>query len=386
MKICLYCCKSKEEDEFTLEHTIPQFLGGAYAPDYFKTHDVCKKCNSSLGLFVDAGFEKNWFVSNHLRNAARAFFDPLKPGGLPLICMGDSDLLPPEISSDETCESWLGPLGEQIYWIRPKDKRLYWYTGGNPITTKEEESRAYFLFSVKSEKNPLLTWLTFKECFADRRVKKIMCTAVGGSDPAEIGFKSPDNIDLLRIDFFRENCTNAEPRKVQIPMYMHFDFRFLAKLGLGVAYSLFGRKALETAYAKNLYKALWYRQGQEVPSINGASVLGGQINPQFTKLVGIKNAVTLFIMPSKDGIAVNLNINGQLNWTVMCASYENIGKKDKEKIKDGIVIILYRYLQRGIVLTFPEYIAHKINSSPNTELLEIASLADKHSDYFKNLG
>ena len=91
-------------------------------------------------------------------------------------------------------------------------------------------------------------------------------------------------------------------------------------------------------------------------------------------------------MPSKDGIAVNLNINGQLNWTVMCASYENIGKKDKEKIKDGIVIILYRYLQRGIVLTFPEYIAHKINSSPNTELLEIASLADKHSDYFKNLG
>ena len=46
---------------FSLEHVIPQFLGGAYAPDQMKTKDVCRKCNSDLGLFVDAAFEKtNW--------------------------------------------------------------------------------------------------------------------------------------------------------------------------------------------------------------------------------------------------------------------------------------------------------------------------------------
>ena len=61
MRECIYCRKLKEEDMFSLEHVIPQFLGGAYAPDQMKTKDVCRKCNSDLGLFVDAAFEKtNW--------------------------------------------------------------------------------------------------------------------------------------------------------------------------------------------------------------------------------------------------------------------------------------------------------------------------------------
>lgn len=70
MKRCIYCRQEKDDDQFTLEHVIPQFLGGAYTPESFKIRDVCKNCNNNLGLFVDAGFEKNWLVSNNLRQAA----------------------------------------------------------------------------------------------------------------------------------------------------------------------------------------------------------------------------------------------------------------------------------------------------------------------------
>jgi hypothetical protein len=81
---CIYCWQDKDDSEFTLEHVIPQFLGGAYGPDSLKTRHVCKQCNSNLGLFADAGFEKNWLVSNQLRDAAVSFFDPDDPIGLPL--------------------------------------------------------------------------------------------------------------------------------------------------------------------------------------------------------------------------------------------------------------------------------------------------------------
>ncbi|MGZ5027986.1 MAG: HNH endonuclease [Methylobacter sp.] len=58
MSICIYCRLDKSESDFSLEHIIPQSLGGAAAPDYFKTRKVCSTCNNNLGLFVDASFEK----------------------------------------------------------------------------------------------------------------------------------------------------------------------------------------------------------------------------------------------------------------------------------------------------------------------------------------
>lgn len=385
MMRCIYCREDKDKSEFTLEHVLPQFMGGAYAPDKFKTRDVCKRCNSNLGLFVDAGFEKNWFVSNELREAAYAFFDPHNPVGLPLICMGKCDLIPPQQQEDEVCESWLGPLGEQIYWVRPHDKRLYWYTGGNPRTTKTTESRAYFLFSERSLKNPLISWLSFRDAFEGRRVKKLMCTTVDGADPADIGFEAPDELDLLRIRFFNEACHASRTRQIQLAMYTRFDSRFLAKLGLGIAYSLFGNKALQTDYAEQLYKALWYRDGDNRPQINSNSPIGHGSNPQFSKLMGEKSAVTIAILPSPEGVAVTLNIGSSLNWVVMCASHEDLTEEDISPLQDGQVIVLYRQLQQGVVLGLPEYLAHKCGSHPHPELTAISAKSSLYCDYLKNL-
>lgn len=384
-KKCIYCREEKSESEFTLEHLIPQFLGGAQAPQQFKSRDVCGRCNSNLGLFVDAGFEKNWFVSNNLRQSAYSFFDPTKPVGLPLICMGISGLLPPQVQEGEICESWLGPLGEQVYWVRPHDERLYWYAGGNPRTTKKMESRAYYLFSERSTKNPLLTWLSFRDSFEGRRVKKIMCTEVDGADPKDIGFSDPDDLDNLRIEYFKNTCANGQVHHNQLSIYTQFDFRFLAKLGLGVAYALFGGKALKTPYAEELYKALWYRNEDEQPLVNGTSSLVHNPDPGFSQLTGEESAVTVTIVKSSPGVAVNLNLGTSLNWTVMCANYDNLDAEDLERLGDGLVIVLYRNLQRGVSLTLPEYLAHKCGVAPHPELAQVTAIANLHRDYFKNL-
>lgn len=385
MKTCIYCREQKTDSEFTLEHVIPQFMGGAYAPDYFKVRNVCKRCNSNLGLFVDAGFEKNWLVSNTLSSAAYAFFDPENPVGLPLICMGKSDLVPPKLQEGEICESWIGPLGEQIYWVRPHDDRLHWYSGGNPRTVKTIDTRAYFFFSERSPKNPIITWLSFRDAFTGRRVKKVMCTEIEGADSSEIGFEDPDELDRHRISFFNEACFTTNTRLNSVYFYTHFDFRFLAKLGIGVAYSLFGIKALQTEYAKELYKALWYREGEPLPEINGTSPLLHGSDPVLSNWLCEDNAVTITISPFPEGILVNLSLGGTLSWHVMCASLDGLTDDDIGSLQDGRVIVLYRQLQRGIEIPLLAYIAHKCGNLPHPVLTEISNQSASHRDYFKNL-
>lgn len=393
-KTCIYCGIVKSISDFSsLEHTIPQFLGGSFAPDKFKTYDACDKCNNGLGLFVDAAFERTWFVSNWLKQAAMAFFDPKNPLPLPLICMGNTTITPPGMLDGEICESWIGALGEQIYWIRPKDEDLYWYVGGSPTKARRNESRAYFIFSERSLKNPLLTWLTFRDAFKKlKKVKKIMCTEVRGANPEDIRFSTPDDLDQQRVNFFRTQSMSGEQMN-QIAFNAKFDQRFLSKLAIGVGYCLFGNKAMQSEYAKELRKGLWYREqnsdasddSSSIPKIRGTTLLGHEQNSQLSKFIGEQHAVTLVIMRSTEGVAINLNIGISLSWTVMCATYEGLKNEDLEYLGEGKVIILYKYLQKAICLTLPEYLAYKLGRFQHDELNAINEKINKHENYFKHL-
>ena len=295
MKTCIYCKTDKNDDEFTLEHVISQFLGGAQAPDYLKTRNVCATCNSNLGLFVDASFEKDFLVFNTLNEAAYSFFDPDSPTPLPLKNMGISDLIPPNMKEEEICECWIGPLGEQIYWIRPSDERMYWYSGGNPRTVKKVRTRAYFIWSERSQKNPIITWLSFEDAFNGRKVRKVSCTEVAGASLADIGFSEPDELDLKRIAYFNKKCSNGQERKNRLSMYLRYDVRFMAKLAIGLGHVLFGEKFDNSNYTKELHKALWYKEGDPEPGIVGRNNLG-QDNEFLKKECGFTHGVTLTIL------------------------------------------------------------------------------------------
>lgn len=375
---CIYCRQEKDEKEFTLEHVIPQFLGGAHAPDFMKTRDVCKSCNSNLGLFVDASFEKNWMVSNWLRQASSSFYDKNNPVGVSLVCMGNTDLSPPDLPEGHVCEVWLGPYGEQVFWVRPHDERLSAYVGGNPRTIKSIETRAYFLFSENTSKDPVKTWLSFEQAFPGRRVKKVLCGEVQGADPVSIGFTQPDDLDQARIEFFKASTEGGRQLKVQVTVNPKFDQRFICKLALGVAYCLFGPKVLDSVYSKELYKGLWHREDNEGPEVRGSTLFSQKGDPNFNRLVGFPNAVTLVMLSSQDGVAINLNINSQLNWTVLCASNENLTAEDFAKIDEGQVLLLVRALKTGIYLDLPSYLAYRSGVTPNSELNAILERSDRN--------
>lgn len=385
MKECIYCRAPKSQNDFTLEHILPQFIGGAHAPDELKTRDVCKQCNNNLGLFVDAGFEKNWLVHNHLKSSAHAFFDSKKPTGLPFFCMGKSKLKPPEILDDEECELWLGPLGERVYWIRQSDERLFWYSGGNPRTSKNKKSRAYFIFSERSNKNIELSWLSFKDCFEGKKVKKIICGTVDGADPKDIGFSPPDGLDHNRIKYFLAKARQNQRETGTAAFYAHYDVRFLAKIAIGLSYCFFGKKILDTNYMKELNKALWYRQGEELPNVKFASNLQGKDDGFLSKILGCDNAVTLAIIPNDYGVGLNLNIASSLNWFAQCTAIEDLDEKDMQKIGNGIVIILFKTLKKGFVLEYAEFLAYKTGNHQHKELDEIYRQMVLQSDYFKEL-
>lgn len=384
MRECIYCRNTKKEAEFSLEHVIPQFLGGAQAPDDLKTWDVCKTCNNNLGLFVDAAFEKDFLVFNHLNEAAYAFFNPSSPSGLPLRCMGSSDLSPPQMKDDETCEYWIGPLGEQVFWVRPKDERMYWYSGGNPRTLKKVRTRAYFIFSERSEKNFILSWLSFRDAFEGRRVRKVMCAKVEGANPRTIGFSEPDRLDIKRIQYFKQECFNGQKRKNKLSMYTRYDVRFLAKIGIGLAYVLFGKKILNTEYILELHKALWFKEGDPEPKIKGVGALSE--SDDFLKHnCGIDYAVTITILPTSNGIAANLNIGKKLSWIIMCADLDELTEAEINDLGEGICIVLFKPIKKGFKLTLIELIAHNTGNIIHSELGAIEKLANEHSDYFKNL-
>ncbi|QIM69795.1 HNH endonuclease [Basfia succiniciproducens] len=379
MKKCIYCQQEKNENCFSLEHVIPQFLGGALVSDKFKTHYVCKSCNNNLGLFVDASFEKDWLVHNHLITEFSDFFDPKNITGLPLYYMGADTIQPPKMPDNHICELFLGPLGELIFWIRAEDERLYWYVGGNPRTAKEKLTTAYFLCTERTLKNPLLSLLSFKLAFENKRVRKIMCTEVTDCDLKQFGFSMPDEVDIERIEFFKNNINRGQ---LKFSKNINYDQRFMAKLSIGILHCLFPNSIFSNQYFTEMYKGLWYRGNEDFPDIRGCS----EADDKLKELLGVPSGIAISVMCIDNTIALNLNIAQKLHWTIKCADIEELNEKDKHIIDDqGRVFIIYRAINKYIELPMLEFIMHKTKNCINQELKEIEDILFERKDYFKNL-
>jgi len=374
---CIYCRVEKAIEQFTLEHVVPRFLGGACMPDAFKVNDVCGSCNSNLGLFVDAGFEKNWIISNWLSSASRMFYDPASSSGVSLVCMGEVDFSLPFLDDGNICELWLGTLGEQVYWVRPKDDRLYWYSGGNPRTVKKVETVAYFFFSEKYHVNPKASWLSFKGAFEGRNVKKVIGAEIDGVDFPYGGFSAPDVTDVARIKYFRNEVFSKKGRECKAAFYIDYDLRFMAKLSIGFAYALFGKDALEGEYVESLYKALWHRPSDDLPGVRGSSHFSVQSDKQLEEFFGVLGAVTVLLTASSEGVILGLNIGGHVYVSMLCVSFEDVSQEGWV-YGEGMVFILFKDLHEGLSLTLGEYIAHKTGVKINLKLKEISDRVNKY--------
>lgn len=114
-RFCIYCSKRTTAADFSLEHLIPQFMGGNAACPDVATRDVCRRCNSLCGRFVDAPVARGFF-QNSIDNGAWQHcirFDAAAGNVFPLIYLGTCVEI--AFNDNEESEVWLAPDGGGRY-------------------------------------------------------------------------------------------------------------------------------------------------------------------------------------------------------------------------------------------------------------------------------
>lgn len=352
--LCLYCGYMHDISKSTLEHAIPQSLGGAHAPDRFKIRNVCATCNNNLGAFVDASFAKSWTVTNGLVTAAHKLYDGTNEIPLPLMCMGPIEL--PGISMPEgyLSESWIGPSGETMIWLRRRDDSLYWYVGGNP-RHRGEPSTVYW-FPTSDDPTRLRVGLqslfaAFKNRKRARKVMGIACDGLPGSGLLQ-GFNAPDAIDVANIAAIR---SQFERFHVKAHWNLRFDDRFICKLALGVGYGLFGDAFASTDNAYELRKGCWPKNQGRI-RVRGVSTLGVS-NPILDRCASYPGAVALVVALIDDGYVLMTSIDGAKP-SIVWLAHASLSSPVVDS-SDGYALLLFPSIREYVETTFVGLVGHR---------------------------
>ncbi|UZA68687.1 HNH endonuclease [Pseudomonas viridiflava] len=247
---CIICNKEKEKDEFSLEHILPQSLGGALCPDEFKTRRVCRPCNSIMGLFVDAQLTKGVLGQNGLATAALHYFDPDNLRVIPLQYLGHvTNLL---LDEQFTCELWLGTIGGLVYHRRRKsDSKFDFFAGGNPINLKKFGGEAYIFTQHQDEFWNMMFLVSAREKFKNSKL-------ISGNVnlPADPDFFSPTT-NYEKKFLAQLQSKQGKEHDVTFKILHGFEQRFLCKFALAYGHNRLGEEFIESSYALKLRNALW---------------------------------------------------------------------------------------------------------------------------------
>ena len=369
---CLYCDNEKQRIESSLEHAIPQFLGGKYAPKNFQIPNVCTSCNNKLGLWVDASYAKSWFITNNLAEAARLLCTKPDDPGLPLRCIGKAEIPDLNVPANHIAEYWIGPSGESIVWIRPHDERMDTYVGGNPIDTKKKPSVVYYFPVSASQDKWRLGLRSFCRAFEKRKVRKILCAELQDLDktvidPKIFGFDTSIACDTINRETIRK-AINAGKIQGKIAVNMKFDQRFICKFALGIGYSLFGNDFLKHSTAFEIRKGVWPASDATKSMIRGVSTLFAGDTP-FAKIVGYPSAVAIIVMKIGFTWSMCVSIDEKISFVIElgpCSMTSQYVNSD-----EGYVLLLFPYLEKFVEITMTALVTHKQGVMKHSTLEEI---------------
>ena len=261
MKACLYCAAEKADQEFSDEHIWPDALGGDFLPKKpWRTDEVCKRCNSLSGLYVDGQFIKSWLGAAERATGAYEYMSPTSPEKaiLPLDYMGRLPDVP--TAEDEVAELWIGPCGANIVHIHA-DLGEQWeaYAGGDPRASKDAAGRAYLALTTTELFWILASLSSFKSHF--KRARRIVTNMeippewrksflpVDRNDPVQAR-------DMVVVEAVLLAAQHDTMVRAQVRINNDVGDRFLCKLGLSIGYQVLGPGFLATDSSKQLRMAL----------------------------------------------------------------------------------------------------------------------------------
>lgn len=379
---CVYCAETISIG--SLEHVLPQCLGGDFAPKELQTHHCCKRCNSLLGRYVDRTFRRNWFISNFLAASGHAHLNPKTPRPVPLVYLCSTTEFSSEADQD-VCEVWLGPCGEQILHFRPRDTSddFWGVAGGDPVRARKEPSVAYVSLTTIEPFWLEVTLRSILEHFKkNKKVRKFLLSEPGDDTTRyameRLGFDFPVATDS-RFELVR-NRVFAVGRQGfgKIALNVNFERRFLAKLALGLGVCSGGDRYVESSYADKLRAVLWRRdEANNSSELLGYSDMLASASPKesWQELISFPKAITLTTVLSEQSFSYHLSLGGQ-----HLAGLQISDDPDLFFTADGLpasqlIYVSVPSLNTVVTLPLHEWIAYKTEGYRHPQLASLESIA-----------
>ena len=265
MKSCIYCREEKPADEFSEEHIVPQFMGGSSNCDAAITKDVCQKCNSRFGRFVDAAVAKGFFMNGNESSTWQACFDYNEINGnvFPLLYFGKCAEL--QCAEGEEVEVWLGPDGGTAWdFHESRGEDFNSFAGGDPLQRRKDQLSRVYVFQASTVPYWLLSNLrSARAHFKEEPIFIGADSDIEAQLPAERkkgALCRKDAAAIAERDRIRELLDRGRQIKHALNLDTLFDVRFLSKLAIAFGHKLFGEDYGNLHYTDRLRTLLWTRR------------------------------------------------------------------------------------------------------------------------------
>lgn len=386
MKVCIYCGYEKAEEQFSDEHIWPDALGGDFLPrDIWRTDEVCQKCNSMAGVFVDGAFIRSWMGQAERSSDCYEYLAGRgKPAAVPLHYLGQIRNVP--IPAGHVADLWAGPCGANVIHIRPDDSDEQWttYAGGDPRAKKFKAGRVYMALTSDHEFWIAVSLLSFRHQF-DRAERFVVNMDI----PANWPFKEPDRSDAAQSEDMKavDAVTGASRagKKIHLQQVISVDTgnRMLAKLGLAVGYKLLGAAFLETKNGKNLRTGMReakFEKRQEI-AVLGSGLFGQAGLEAVQDILAWRGGWVLLVSMVQGKLALSVIVPSGKSMTILISDDADLLANLAPNYQDGTIWITVPAAGEAVgPIPLVEYLAHQTKT---ITLPALRNLESKRGDSTK---
>lgn len=405
MNNCFLCEQS--DVEMSLEHSIPQFLGGKKSDDKFKKMNLCKVCNSKLGTHVDARFARSFMNAAELSE----FNGDVFLGRFTSIDFEENDEIYNLISENQYIEMMSNDKSV-AFWLKENTAEFLGLVGGHAPLSKSKNSQL-FLFLIKEDmtEDELIELLTDirKKFKGYNKLEILLCLdfasnhKLGEEDLNSYRRYIESLFQLKGLKFlwdFSEKELKIKDRlkldgknfKSKLTFNLNDDVRFLSKLFLGILCGYLGNEFTEHPVGERLvniirtYSSRDVLSGDEIARLSHPVQNRVQTSEQFLLE---EDSITISIVQMREDIIGVLGIRSHLYSLRLCKTEELSDemksvlsiKSDSCTIPSGIMLILKpdgeKYIECNVKNFFiRKFLDKKCTGMPEKQKLEILRLLE----------
>lgn len=372
-QLCPYCGKFVPKAELTDEHVWPDMFGGRLAGRDFVI-PVCKRCNSTCGLFVDGAFGKSFLTSARVGAASRQYLDLELGTPIPLAYMGRVQGLDP--TPYTAAELWISPCSSRVLHVHDNvDDKFMAFAGGNPIRRRKQPGAAIFLNAADDERWARLGLRSFSKKF-ERAARFVQGIRLPDDDAdyverfkAAFGGPCDDVHERIAVRYL-EIDRPGQPVRLNVTIPLDFDQRFMAKVALGLGYKFLGEAYLASSWAKLLRETLWAKTlaAQERLRPVGFGEFGKK-NEELARYLEWPGGIQISVMPVGRFLALYFNLYGAA-YEVVISDDPYVWNRNAE-LGEGrawVLIPQRDFCEGGIAIS--TLLAHRLGKGPSERLTE----------------